>query len=170
MKSIKKIVMTGLCVLALAGCGSAKENAADETPESSADTEIAVPFHEADSEEEAEKEAGFVISVPETVNGAVSRKFIVFNDHTLIDVRYLDAEGNEVLSVRKCTEQENVSGDYNEYAEEKTVVSGSVTVTAKENDGTVYTAEWNDGTYGYSLHSDAGMDEDTLVSLVSEIG
>jgi hypothetical protein len=81
-----------------------------------------------------------------------------------------EAEKEIGFSIRKAVQKEDVSGDYNVYEEKKNLTAGDLSVTAEENDGTVYTAEWNDGTYGYSLHTDEGMDEDTVIKLVGKIG
>lgn len=171
MKNSKKMMSAALCIFALTGC-MAKKKIPAETAESTAADQLPTPFHETDSKEEAEKEIGFSIRIPDTdaVEHAVSQEFLVFNDHTLLDVRYLDADGNEVLSIRKAVQKEDVSGDYNVYEEKKNLTAGGLSVTAEENDGTVYTAEWNNGTYGYSLYTDEGMDEDTVIKLVGEIG
>lgn len=171
MKNSKKMMSAALCIFALTGC-MAKKKIPAETAESTAADQLPTPFHETDSKEEAEKEIGFSIRIPDTdaVEHAVSQEFLVFNDHTLLDVIYLDADGNEVLSIRKAVQKEDVSCDYNVYEEKKNLTAGDLSVTAEENDGTVYTAEWNDGTYGYSLHTDEDIDEDTVIKLVGEIG
>ena len=73
------------------------------------------------------------------------------------------------LYFRKGLGTQDISGDYNTYktVEEQTI--GDKTVTCKENDGLVYTAIWNDGTYSYAVMSNAGMNADQLETWVQSL-
>ena len=109
--------------------------------------QIANPFVDYESLEEAAKAAGFTLTVP-TQNGA-GKPIIQVMDGKMIQVIF--DETDPQLYIRKQAGDEDISGDYNEYAEITTATVGDRTVTLKGNDGKVSTAIWTADGYSYAV-------------------
>ena len=126
------------------------------------------PFTDNDTLEEAEKNAGFSIQVPEKIGG-VSATAFRNSGQEMLEVIYYNGE-QEVARIRKGTGMEDISGDYTKYSDVKTDKIGDWDVTLKENDGKVVLAVWNDGTYSYSISLDeqgVSLEKEITVNEVS---
>ena len=131
-------------------------------------TEIANPYVDCETLEEAGELAGFDISVPEEIDGGYTQGTIQAVENEMIQVIYTTEAGEEI-TLRKGTGTEDISGDYNEYAEENTLGVDGTSVTARGSDGLVYAATWTDGTYTYSITASAGLESDSVSALVPSI-
>lgn len=126
------------------------------------------PFTDNDTLEEAEKNAGFSIQVPEKIGG-VSATAFRNSGQEMLEVIYYNGE-QEVARIRKGTGMEDISGDYTKYSDVKTEKIGDWDVTLKGNDGKVVLAVWNDGTYSYSISLDEqGVSLDEMTALVEAV-
>ena len=92
--------------------------------------QVTNPFVTYQSLEEAEEAAGFALPAPESFEGAGRREIAVI-DGRIIDVTYLDGEDNRILTIRKGTGEEDISGDYNEYPQEDVMDLGGLSVTVR---------------------------------------
>lgn len=132
--------------------------------------QIANPFVDCDDFDVAAELAGFAISVPETVDGYPLR-LIQAVDGDMIQVFYatgdLADEAAQRVLLRKAVGSEDVSGDYNEYAEVFEQDVGGRTVTFKGDGSLVYLAVWTDGSYSYSVSVSDGADLDAILALVN---
>ena len=131
-------------------------------------TEIANPYVDCETLEEAGELAGFDISVPDEIDGGYTQGTIQAIENEMIQVIYTTEAGEEI-TLRKGTGTEDISGDYNEYAEENTLDVDGTSVTARGSDGLVYAATWTDGTYTYSITASAGLESDSVSALVPSI-
>ena len=131
-------------------------------------TEIANPYVDCETLEEAGELAGFDISVPEEIDGGYTQGTIQVVENEMIQVTYTTEAGEEI-TLRKGTGTEDISGDYNEYAEENTLDVDGTSVTARGDGGLVYTAAWTDGTYTYAITASAGLESDSVSALVPSI-
>jgi predicted secreted protein len=124
--------------------------------------QIANPFQDCSTLEEAASIAGFTFSAPDQVSGnAVSA--IQAIDGRMIQVFY----GDQTL-LRKGNGTDDISGDYNEYDETAAVTISGLQVTERGKDGLVMCAVWTDGTYAYAIDAaDQGLDASQIESLVS---
>ena len=118
--------------------------------------------------EEAGELAGFDISVPDEIDGGYTQGTIQAVENEMIQVIYTTEAGEEI-TLRKGTGTEDISGDYNEYAEENTLDVDGTSVTARGNGGLVYAATWTDGTYTYAITASAGLESDSVSALVPSI-
>lgn len=126
------------------------------------------PFTDHDTLEEAEKEAGFPIQVPDEIGGVSASAFRNLGQE-LLEVIYYQGD-QEVARVRKGTGVEDVSGDYREYSEVKTEALEGREVTFKGDDGKVVLAIWNDGTYAYSMSvEETEISQEEMATLVKGI-
>lgn len=70
---------------------------------------------------------------------------------------------------RKAKETNDISGDYNEYAETDVMDIDGVEVALKGNDGLYNLAIWQNGDYSYSLYIDKGVDYNTFAGIIKNI-
>ena len=144
-------------------------------------TQIPNPFVDCDTLADAAALAGFDIIVPDSVDGYEERT-VTAVENDMIQVMYL--HGDDEICVRKAAGDEDCSGDYNAYSEEKTVTVGDREVTLRGNNGKVMVAVWTEGGYSYSIgvyaytqhndgvadpESNTGMTEDTITALAAQM-
>ncbi len=129
--------------------------------------QIPNPFVDYSTLAEAEKEAGFDLTAPETVDG-YSEKFIQVMSGSMIQIIFHDAEDNR-LFIRKEAGSEDISGDYNNYTEINTISVDGREVTMKGETGLVSVAIWTDGAYTYAVTADKPMAQDAMSALVSAV-
>ena len=138
--------------------------------------QIPSPITEYTSMEEAAAAAGFDMTAPETVDGCTERMIQVFNANTedaMFEVIYRDGgeESENIIHIRKAPGAEDISGDYNQYAESSTEAVGEAEVTMKGTDGKVCLATWTRDGYTYSIGvcAEAGISSDSMAELVAEV-
>lgn len=152
----------------------------------SGNVEIPSPFTDCESLEEAIKIAGFDFSVPDTVEG-YSQKHIMAIENELVQILYTnednysemgDEELNNVnweemefdlddLLIRKAIGNEDVSGDYNDYAETNTVAVGDLQVTMKGNNGKINVAIWTNSEYTFAIVTRNAISSDEMTKLIT---
>ena len=174
----KKMVMTVCSMVALVmavsmmGCGkkAASENAQTETEISEGEnTQIPNPFMDCETMADAEKLAGFDITVPEQSEG-YEQELIQAIDGELIQVFYVNPENEEdEVLIRKGVGSDDISGHYENFAEMTTAAAGELEVTLKGNDGKVTVAVWTTGRYTFSIQVDAEASQDEMLSLVEAV-
>ena len=124
-------------------------------------TQIANPWSEYDSAAEAAQAAGIPFAAPETLGGAGISYIQAMNG--IAEVRY------GTVSFRKGSGTEDISGDYNIYAEINSVTVADTEVTLRGNDGKVYGAVWNDGTYRYAYYAEDVVTDETAQAQIAKI-
>lgn len=85
----------------------------------------------------------------------------------MAEITYTGTDDEAVF--RKAEGTDDVSGDYNAYAEETSVVLGGYTVRLKGESGKYTLATWNDGTYSYSLQLTNGQTQDVWQSMIESM-
>ena len=85
----------------------------------------------------------------------------------IVQVVYSNNENR--LFIRKANGDEDISGDYNLYKEEKQVKVGEYDVTLKGNDGKVSTAIWTKGGCTFAVMSDTPMTAEAMEAIIAEI-
>ena len=128
--------------------------------------QIPSPFIDCSSLTEAGRVAGFAMRAPESV-GAYDRVSISAIDGELIDVLY--ESGDDTIHVRKGAGTEDISGDYNRYAEVSTLRADGAEITLKGEAGKVCLAVWTSGEYTYSVSASCGMSRGEMAALIREI-
>lgn len=175
MKKQNKLLTLALCAAltcSLAACGGNSGNTAQKSDQkastsavSDASTQIANPFVVCKDLDEAAKVAGFSMTVPEEVKGYALEEISAI-EKNMIQVIYQN--GDATIYLRKGLGSEDISGDYNQYQEEKTVKIGENTVTMKGKDGKVMVAVWNADGYAYAVDA-TGITQDEMTTLVEGI-
>ena len=161
MKRLFAVIMMLLTILSLAACGSSTESAEPDI------IGMPNPFTDFDTLAEAEKQTGFYITLPDAIGSSNNKIYRAMNDE-MLEVIYVNGE-DETGRIRKARGSEDISGDYNEYAETETVSVGGIDVLLKGDAGLVKFAVWTNDGYAYSVSSEAGMTADEMMALVSAV-
>lgn len=187
---MKKLIALTLCavmalpVAAHASSVSAKEDTKRQTGvqnimvissmDSDEETSTAIgmpsPFSEFNSLEDAEKQTGFKLTLPEKMTEGYTPKAIETIQNDLIQVFYENGE-KEIL-IRKAKGSDDISGDYNEYSENKKLTIGNLQVSTRGNDGKVSVATWVDGEHTYSVSvgfENEGLEVSVITDMISDI-
>ena len=184
MKKMIAFALSTVMALSLASCagqtnpGSSSGSASGSSVErgDGSGVQIPNPITEYTTMEEAAAAAGFDVTVPETIDGYTERVIQVFNANTedaMFEVIYRDGgeESKNIIRIRKAPGAEDISGDYDQYAESSTEAVGEAEVTMKGADGKVHLATWTkDGyTYSISVYAEAGVSSDSMAELVAGV-
>ena len=176
MKKFFVFTVAAALLLSLAACAQnvqpAVQPEAAEQEETMLDNQqIPNPWTDCASKEEAVQLAGFELNAPDAISGVSEKTYHVMKGEegeVIFEIVYASGE-DRAAYVRKAPGTEDISGDYNDYAEEQTVEEGSVSITLKGRDGLVYLAIWTDGGCSYALNVTAGLSQSDMTALVSEI-
>lgn len=168
---MKKWIAFGVCAVmavSMTACGSQKQTPSTTETSSVSQMQTSNPFVSCESIADAEKTAGFSLSLPEHAPDWATETTIRATQSGMIEVVYLGND-NE-LRIRKGTGTEDISGDYNTYETEEELSVGDMQVQVKGNAGKVSLATWNNGTHSFSISSSNGMAQEELNTLISSIG
>ena len=106
--------------------------------------------------------------MPDSVDGYPDVTIAVLESEQLTEVQY--SSGNARLCLRKAPGSDDISGDFNQYAESNAVDVDGRSVTLQGNDGQVQLATWLDGDYIYSIgiyrEDGTGLTADEMTGLV----
>lgn len=105
--------------------------------------------------EEAEQAAGFEVTVPDSIDGYDTISYSVISDE-LIQVIYSSDDASITIRKASTSVGEDISGDYNVYAEEQTQEMDGKQVTLRGDNDYAALAIWTDGDYSYSVMSSEG--------------
>lgn len=179
MKKLLVFTVTAAMLLSLAACAQSAKPAAE--PEQTAQTEmtekidtenvqIPNPWTDYDSKDDAAQAAGFDLAVPDEISGCSEKSYRVLSAEgdVMFEIIYASGE-DETARICKAPGADDVSGDYNEYAETETVDAGGVSVTMKGENGLVKLAVWTNGDYSYVLSVESGLSQNDMAALVSNI-
>ena len=128
------------------------------------DVTVVSPMQECASMSEAEELAGFSMTAPDAYQNSASREIYVI-DGKIIEVSYLDWDGNCIVYIRKGSGEENLSGDYNEYSYTITISRGGCDIAVKGEEDLLYTAEWTAGGYDYAVSFTDGTDSAGILGM-----
>lgn len=118
------------------------------------------------AQEEAAKAAGFPMSAPDTLESYPQRVIQTMNDE-MIQVIYQN--GDRSVTVRKEAGSGDISGDYNQYAQSKTVEVAGSSVTMRGENGLFMVAIWENSGYTYAVTSGAGMSAAAMTALIQSV-
>ena len=132
--------------------------------------QIPNPWTDYDSKDDAAQAAGFDLTVPDEISGCSEKSYRVLNAEgdVMFEIIYASGE-DETARICKAPGADDVSGDYNEYAETETVDVDGGSVTMKGADGLVKLAVWTNGDYSYALSVESGLSQNDMAALVLNI-
>ncbi|MGN0168279.1 MAG: hypothetical protein ACI4AB_09580, partial [Acetatifactor sp.] len=167
VKKLMTFALSALMVLSLAACGQSAPQTQPEKTTSGSNVEIPNPFTTYDTLDEAAAAVGFDISVPDMLEGFNTRE-ILCSETGMLEVIYQNADGGKV-SIRKAIGNTDISGDYNQYANESHETVSGQEVLFKGNDSKVSTAVWTNKDNTYAIFSSEGMEKDDVIALVETV-
>lgn len=113
---------------------------------------------------------GFDISVPESVMDSTSREFSISGSDEIIEVRYLDQDGNVICTVRKAPGDGNISDVRECYSVNVRVQVDDIGAVNLSGNASGYVlATWSDGGFSYSVFTSDYIDEQSMIGLVSQV-
>lgn len=138
-------------------------NVADEN-----NVQIPNPFIPYESIDAAKQALSFTPSVPSYIpNGYdIDEISVIGNDFLQIIYRN---DGDKTIYYRTAVGNEDISGDYNNYSETKTVVINGNDVTIKGNDRLYHNAYWFEGDNAFSLYSNNGIEKDSMIDIIESV-
>lgn len=120
------------------------------------------PLTEHTSLAELNKALGFEIALPSVPEGYKAETFIDIAGETG-NIRF--TKGENELCYRVAKGSGDISGDYNEYAETRTVKNDAGTITLRGAGGRVFSAVWTRGGFTYSVVSDEGLTDAQVLTI-----
>lgn len=167
---MKKLIAFALCAmvaLSMFACGNNTDPEA--VPGSNSGVQIPNPFMDCSTMRDAGEIAGFDMVVPEGIAGYDTRSIQAVEDSMIQVIYYAGEQGGDEIRIRKSAGSDDISGDYNTYAEEDTTAVGEREVTVKGNDGKVYLATWVENGQAFSVSVSAGTNIEGIASLVEKV-
>lgn len=171
MKKMIAILLCAVCLFGLAACDGSKRpvpTGSDETAGSMDAAQLANPFVNYDTLEDAAAVTGFDFAVPASVDGYTDRNIQVMNGE-MLQVAFVNDSG-EMLILRKAAGSDDISGDYIVYAETKTVtLPNGAEAELRGGDDGFRSAVWTANGYAYAVNSDTPMSEEALIDLAGSL-
>lgn len=123
------------------------------------------PFVEYKTVDEAQKVLPFSAVVPSNVNGYELKNVSVMSNEML---QLIYKNGDKEITYRVEKGSDDISGDYNEYKDIKTVKVGDVEVKVRKSEETMSTI-WINGDLTFSLYSNGNLTEKDITDIISSI-
>jgi hypothetical protein len=88
----------------------------------------------------------------------------------MLEVIYKNsANEEEKIRIRKANTPGDISGDFNTYDEENTIIINGLQVESRGTSGKTFVATWEDGTFSYSVTSDTGLSLSPLKKIIEQV-
>lgn len=161
-----------ICICSLCACGNTNETVVipeqntDEVTENPPVMQIANPWSDCTTIEEAEDIAGFNF---DSVKSAEVNSISVMKgtDYSIIQIAFYDGENK--VTIRKANTEDNISGDYNIYKQEKPLIKDEVVISVRGNDNLYSLVEWNRNGYSYSISCEQVVELEIIESYVNMV-
>ncbi len=115
---------------------------------------------------DAEKTAGFPISVPQKYGDDEIFTITVVNE-SVISVHYGSEEDVDMV-IYKGTGSEDISGDYTVYPDVQDIEYGFRSIQLQGNAGKIYLATWNDRQYSFAVRIPDGAELEEVKAVIRE--
>ena len=175
MKNTKKIAAIAVLAaasLSLAACGNeaSETTTTAEAVPSNEYPQTANPWHDVDDLDAAKEEAGFEMSVPESIEGYYLSEYRVTDEgDKIIEVIFTESDSDIEIRLRKGEGSEDISGDYNDYAYSSEINSGKSYTVKGDSENVLKLAVWTDGNFTYSVTSDNGLTSEIFNEIVNSV-
>ena len=129
--------------------------------------QVANPWSEYATIDEAAAAAGFDMTVPDSIDG-YDRTLIQAMENDMLEVRF--TAGDEEINIRKSIDayDGDNSGVYGEYTKDAAQVNGTDVTVSSEGD-LAYIVTWTKDGYSYSVYASAGMATTDLLDIVAAV-
>lgn len=177
-KSLIFILVCAATIGAFTACGTKNSSSAPSTPSAKdtsvtendavgENTQIANPWKDCETIDDAADIAGFSIDSPQSIDG-YPNTVIQAVDNEMIQIIYTSDTEEQSINIRKGLGSDDISGDYNVYSESGSVTVGECDVTLKGNDGKIMLATWTSGTYTYAINT-PGISQEEMILLIQQV-
>ena len=153
-----KYLLVFILLLSLVSCSSTKPSESVNT------TTLANPFVDCGSLIEAERLAGFSISIPNNLINSITNYRVLNTTDKMIELLC----GDELV-IRKANITGDISGLYYDFNDNLEVNINSNRVQLRGNDGIYYSAIWTNNGFSYSLSIKSGESKENFESLIVQI-
>jgi len=178
MKKFMIIVLGTIMVISLVAVGNyvalsyANFNASEKSGEQIAGDTVQIPnpFIDCTTIEDAQKLAGFHMTIPDAMPEGYSKTAICAVKNKMIEIIYLNGESE--ICIRKAIGSEDISGDCTAYKETVETEIGNVKVTMKGDNGKVNVSTWSEGVYVFSITVNCGgtgLDSSIIRTMVNAV-
>ena len=166
MKKFFAIALSALLVLSLAACSGQTAVQPAKQGDPSDNAQIANPFTDYETLEEAEAAAGFTYAVPDAIanSGISAYRVMTADDGNMIEVCYENG-----ADLRKAPGEADISGNFETYAQQQTVTVGDHKALLTGTDDVVYLATWSANGYTYAVSIEEGLTAETMSDLIASI-
>ena len=119
------------------------------------------------SADELSQALGFAVKVPQVLPFAPESIVYeaMFGEFSQITC----TAGGAEITARMARGTDDVSGDYNVYAEERTVEAGGCAVLLKGDAGKISLAVWTDGEFAYSVSASPAISQQEMLALIESM-
>lgn len=177
----KNLVMFAAVVMmtaSVSACGNekreVKETAVVETVKDSQavpeNAQIANPWSEVKTMEEAKDMAGFDLKLPKIPAEYEKKVIQVLNsaDTPTIEAIFWNSADKEIR-IRKAPGTEDISGDYTVYTQEQKLQAKDCEMTLKGEEDKVFLATWTEDGYTYSMYVEDGISADEMTEMAEQV-
>lgn len=119
------------------------------------------------SVDELSQALGFAVKAPSVLPFEPEQITYSAMFETFAQIDY--SAGGASLCVRMAPGTEDISGDYNEYAQEETAEIGDWNVLLKGDGSAVSLATWTDGAYAYSISAEPAISRTDMLRAVESM-
>lgn len=160
----KKLAISVVCLFVLVGGFMFFQNG--RTPNITNNNSVMIPNPLSDYQSIDElKCAAFDFTYPSNKNYQIEGLTLIASKLVQLEMR----EGEITWTYRIAEGSDDISGDYNVYENEETIMIEQWNVTTKGNGTRINLAVWHDETYSYCLSFDQGVDKNELIAMIESI-
>ena len=153
-----KYLLVFVLLISLVSCSSTKPSESVNT------TTLANPFVDCISLIEAERLAGFSISIPNNISERITNYRVLNTTDKMIELLC----GDEIV-IRKANTTGDISGLYYDFNDNQEIIINSNKVQLRGNDGIYYSAIWASNGFSYSISIKSGESKENFESLIVHI-
>jgi hypothetical protein len=133
-------------------------------------TSIANPFIVYTTLDELKNAAGFIVKSPKLLPTNYQESYhAMLNTEKMIEVFYKKDAEEIIYRMAPREEGMDISGDYNKYPQQKTLLYNDLKITTKGTNHLIRLAIWHDAENTYSLSFSEGISSDMLTAIIQNI-
>ncbi|MEG1633365.1 MAG: hypothetical protein RR314_04875 [Oscillospiraceae bacterium] len=128
---------------------------------------VANPTETQTSVTELSEALGFEVRLPTKLPEGYQAEAYTALAGALAEIHYTD--GTHSLTYRMAHLEEDISGDFTAHKAETMLTAGTLSITAKGDGASIFTAVWQSDGYSFSLVSEEGLSEEALLAVIQSI-
>ncbi|MBR6408140.1 MAG: hypothetical protein IKS19_06145 [Clostridia bacterium] len=168
MKKISALLLCFVMIFSLFACaeGGQTQNSSAENQ-----TNIANPFIDCKTLDEAAGIAGFAITAPDSLSGYPERVIQAVKDSMIQVIYYagsLDSDNVRKVYIRKGASFEDIFGDYNDYPEKGDLNVNGVKASFNGSGGKVSNVKWQIGNDCFVIYSDEPLEKEFVSGIIEK--